>query len=71
MQPSAIDMARIKEDKKVITHEDREKMARLEAESDRILEQLFDDPGNQELLNRLNRIDVDYVRLSGEKSMEY
>lgn len=71
MKPSAINMARIKEDKKAITHEDREMMARLEAESDRILEQLFDDPGNQELLNRLNQIDVDYVRLSGEKSMEY
>lgn len=64
-------MTRIKEEKKAITQEDREKMARLEAESDRILEQLFDDPGNQELLDRLNRIDVDYVRLSGEKSMEY
>lgn len=71
MKPSVINMARIKEDKKAITHEDREKMARLEAESDRILEQLFDDPGNQELLDRLNQIDVDYVRLSGEKSMEY
>ena len=64
-------MTRIKEEKKAITQDDREKMARLEAESDRILEQLFDDPGNQELLDRLNRIDVDYVRLSGEKSMEY
>lgn len=64
-------MVRIKEDKKVLTHEDREKMARLEAESDRILEQLFDDPGNQKLLDKLNQIDVDYVRLSGEKSMEY
>lgn len=64
-------MTRIKEEKKAITQEDREKMAQLEAESDRILEQLFDDPGNQELLDRLNRIDVDYVRLSGEKSMEY
>lgn len=71
MQPSAIDMVRIKEDKKAITLDDREKMARLEAESDRILEQLFDDPGNQELLDRLNQIDVDYIRLSGEKSMEY
>lgn len=71
MQPSAIDMARIKEDKKAITQDDREMMARLEAESDRILEQLFDDPGNQELLDRLNQIDVDYIRLSGEKSMEY
>lgn len=64
-------MVRIKEDKKVITPEDREEMARLEAESDRILEQLFDDPGNQKLLDKLNQIDVDYVRLSGEKSMEY
>lgn len=64
-------MVRIKEDKKVITPEDREEMARLEAESNRILEQLFDDPGNQELLDKLNQIDVDYVRLSGEKSMEY
>lgn len=64
-------MVRIKEDKKVVTNEDREEMARLEAESDRILEQLFDDPGNQKLLDKLNQIDVDYVRLSGEKSMEY
>lgn len=64
-------MVRIKEDKKVVTPEDREEMARLEAESDRILEQLFDDPGNQKLLDKLNQIDVDYVRLSGEKSMEY
>ncbi|MFR9004124.1 MAG: hypothetical protein ACLVI2_13220 [Parabacteroides merdae] len=39
--------------------------------SDRLLDLLFDDPTNQELLDELNRIDVDYIRLSGEKSMEY
>lgn len=64
-------MVKIKQDRKVITPAEREEMARLEAESDRILEQLFDDPNNQELSDRLNQIDVAYVRLSGEKTMEY
>ena len=54
-------MPRVKQEKKITTASQR----------DRILDLLFDDPTNQELLDELNRIDVDYVRLSGEKSMEY
>lgn len=64
-------MTRIKEEKKVPTAAEREEMRRLEEESNQILDMLFDDSGNQALLDRLNQIDVDYVRLSGEKSMEY
>lgn len=64
-------MVKIKQEKKIPTPAEKAEMARLEKESDRILELLFDDPGNQKLLDRLNQIDVDYVRLSGEKSMEY
>ena len=64
-------MPRVKQEKKIPTAYQREELSRLERESDRILDLLFDDPTNQELLDELNRIDVDYVRLSGEKSMEY
>ena len=64
-------MPRVKQEKKIPTASHREELSRLERESDRILDLLFDDPTNQELLDELNRIDVDYVRLSGEKSMEY
>ena len=64
-------MPRVKQEKKIPTASQREELSRWERESDRILDLLFDDPTNQELLDELNRIDVDYVRLSGEKSMEY
>lgn len=64
-------MPRVKQEKKILTASQREELLRLERESDRLLDLLFDDPTNQELLDELNRIDVDYVRLSGEKSMEY
>ena len=55
-------MPRVKQEKKIPTASQREEL---------LLDLLFDDPTNQELLDELNRIDVDYVRLSGEKSMEY
>lgn len=64
-------MPRVEQEKKIPTASQREELLRLERESDRLLDLLFDDPTNQELLDELNRIDVDYVRLSGEKSMEY
>lgn len=64
-------MPRVKQEKKILTASQREELLRLERESDRLLDLLFDDPTNQELLDELNRIDADYVRLSGEKSMEY
>nr|DAV18823.1 MAG TPA: hypothetical protein [Caudoviricetes sp.] len=64
-------MPRVKQEKKIPTASQRKELLRLERESDRLLDLLFDDPTNQELLDELNRIDVDYVRLSGEKSMEY
>ena len=64
-------MPRVNLEKKLPTASQREELSRLERESDRILDLLFDAPTNQELLDELNRIDVDYVRLSGEKSMEY
>lgn len=64
-------MPRVKQEKKIPTASQLEELLRLERESDRLLDLLFDDPTNQELLDELNRIDVDYVRLSGEKSMEY
>ncbi len=49
---------------------DKEKLAALEAESDRILDALFDDPGNSDLIRRLNEIDVQIVRLTGEKILD-
>lgn len=64
-------MARVKEDKKVLTREDKARMAELEAESDHILDLLFDDPGNEALIDRLHQNGVEYVRLSGEKTLEY
>ena len=64
-------MVKVKQDKKIPTPAELSEMAKLEEESDRILDLLFDDPTNQALLDKLNQIDVDYVRLSGEKSMEY
>ena len=64
-------MPRVKQEKKIPTASQQEELLQLERESDRLLDLLFDDPTNQELLDELNRIDVDYVRLSGEKSMEY
>ncbi len=49
---------------------DTEKLAALEAESDRILDALFDDPGNEALIRRLNEIDVKIVCLTGEKVLD-
>lgn len=64
-------MVKVKQDRKVTTPAEREEMKRLEEESDRILALLFENPTDQKLLDKLNQIDVAYVRLSGEKSMEY
>ena len=44
-------MPRVKQEKKIPTASQREELSRLERESDRILDLLFDDPTNQELLD--------------------
>lgn len=64
-------MTRIKEDKKNLTKADKTRLAELETESDHILDMLFDNPGNKELIDRLHQNGVEYVRISGEKSIEY
>lgn len=63
-------MTRIKQDKKILTPAERVELERLEAESDRLLDELFDNPGNRALLDRLNQVDVDYVRIAGDRVLE-
>ena len=64
-------MVKIKEEKKIPTPEECAEMARLEVEADRLLEALSRNPTDKRLIDRLNWLDIAYVRLSGEKSMEY
>ena len=64
-------MVKIKEDKKIPTPWERAEMARLEVEADCLLEQLSRNPTDKGLIDRLNWLDIAYIRLSGEKSLEY
>lgn len=64
-------MVKIKQEKKIPTPKERAEMVRLEKESDRILGLLSGNPTNKGLIDELNRIDVAYIRLSGEFSMDY
>lgn len=64
-------MVKIKEDRKIPTPAERAEMALLEKEGDRLWDLLSHDPTNRELIDRLNRVEIAYVRLSGEWTMDY
>ena len=49
---------------------DKERLAALEAESDRILDDLFENPTNEEKVRRLNEIDIEIIRITGEKVLD-
>lgn len=51
-----------------LTPEDIERIKQLNAESDRILDALFDRPegNNQKLVSRLNEIDITIAGITGE-----
>lgn len=54
---------------RVLTPDDVERIRQLYAESDRILDELFDHPGddNQKLVARLNAIDITIAGITGER----
>lgn len=49
---------------------EKERLAALEAESDRVLEYLFENPSDEKLIRRLNEIDVQILQLTGEKALD-
>lgn len=48
----------------------KERLAALEAESDRVLDALFENPTDENLIRRLNEIDVQILQLTGEKVLD-
>jgi RecB family exonuclease len=51
--------------------EKRRRVEQLEAECGRILEQLFEEPGNENLYRRLRETEIRIVTLTGETIMDY
>ncbi|MBD9165879.1 MAG: hypothetical protein EGQ00_02340 [Parabacteroides johnsonii] len=60
------------EQRKIMTPEEEEQVEKLEAESDRILDRLFEHPteDNSRLVSRLNWIDKKILDLKGEDALE-
>lgn len=54
-----------------LSPEDRRKVDELEKQCNEILDQLFDDPGNEGLSRTLREIEVKIVTLTGETAMDY
>ncbi|MDR1938280.1 MAG: hypothetical protein LBQ73_07265 [Tannerellaceae bacterium] len=52
-------------------HADSKRLKRLEARYDALLAQLYDNPGDEKISREVRCIEVDIVRLTGEKSTEY
>lgn len=48
----------------------KERLAALEAESDRILDALFENPTDEKLIRRLNEIDIEILQITGEKALD-
>lgn len=66
-------MGRIKQEPvKVLTEAEKEQVKALEAESDNILDWLFDHPmeDNSKLISRLNWIDKKVLDIKGESALE-
>lgn len=60
------------EQRKIMTPKEKKQVESLEAESDRILDQLFEHPteDNSKLIGRLNWIDKKILDLKGENALE-
>lgn len=66
-------MTRVKKEPiKILTAAEEEQVKTLEAESDRILDYLFEHAGedNSQLVNRLNWIDKKVLDITGEGALE-
>lgn len=66
-------MTRVKKEPiKILTVAEKEQVKTLEAESDRILDYLFEHAGedNSQLVNRLNWIDKKVLDITGEGALE-
>lgn len=64
-------MERIREEKKTPSAADLERMRLLDEETHRVLDLLSRAPSDSRLVDRLNQLDIAYVRLSGEKTIDY
>ncbi len=63
-------MAGVSDINKNVRMNAKKRLAELEIESDRILDELFEKPTDEKLIRRLNEIDVEIVRLSGDKVLD-
>jgi len=64
-------MPKEKDCRNKISAEDQRKLARLEYECDEILDQLFCTPGDENLSRKLREIEIDIIRITGEKTIDY
>lgn len=64
-------MVKIKEEPKIPTPAERAEMMRVEKKIERVLDQLARTPSDARLIDLFNRLDIAYVRLSGEKTIDY
>lgn len=64
-------MVRIKEEKKILTPEEKQQLKVLEKERDQLFALLAHKPSDRALVTMLNELDIKICRVSGEKTMEY
>lgn len=63
-------MAGVSDINKQVRMKAKERLAVLEAESDQVLDALFENPTDEKLIRRLNEIDVEILQLTGEKALD-
>lgn len=64
-------MPKVRDIYNYLSADDRKELARLEAEMDGVLDQLFDNPSNALLASRLSEIEIAIVRITREKTIDY
>jgi hypothetical protein len=64
-------MPKILEIRNNITVSDQRRLESLEAQWGAMLDQLCNDPTNEVIARQMRHIDVDIVRITGEKIMDY
>lgn len=64
-------MVRIKEEKKILTPDEKQLLKVLEKERERLFVLLAARPSEKTLVTALNELDIKICRVSGEKTIDY
>ncbi|RGP09296.1 hypothetical protein [Parabacteroides gordonii] len=64
-------MVKIKQDKKLLTPDQKKEVELLNQKLEELYDRLADDPGNEQLNSRVREMELRIVRITGEKTIDY